>query len=45
MRFKRKQAKFYKTHIENWKEMLPNVKVRVHTEVEIERVGNGVENI
>lgn len=45
MRFKRKQAKFYKTHIENWKEMLPNVKVRVNTEVEIERVGNGVENI
>lgn len=45
MRFKRMQSEYFKENIRDWKETLPTVKMRVSTRVEIERVGNGVENI
>lgn len=45
MRFKRMQSGYYKTNIQNWKDILPTVNVLTETVIEVENVGNGVENL
>ncbi len=45
MRFKRVQSGYYKAYIRNWKDALPTVDVQTETVIEVENVGNGVENL
>ncbi len=43
-RFKRKYPEVYKT-IPDWKNTLPNIQLETETDIKINRVGNGAENI
>lgn len=44
-RFLKSYASYYKTHIKDWKAVLPEVEYDIQTEIEVKYVGNGAENI
>lgn len=45
MRLQRLHPRYYKENISDWKQVLPSVRYEVQTKVQINRVGNGVENL
>ncbi len=45
MRFQRLHPRYYKANVSDWKQVLPTVRYAVQTKVQINRVGNGVENL